>query len=101
MELGWTAVGADHLNDTCRDPNGEWCELPFFTSSLDAKVTDENIIISRREFRGKQTRTHWMAFHFVEGSGESLMGNHPTSEASARRPAAMRARARAMEKADA
>ena len=94
VELGWRAVGADPLNDTCRNPDGEWGELPFFTSSVDAGVPDENIIMASHNLKTIKEGTQWIAWHFVKGSGESILGRHPTSEASARRAAAMRARAK-------
>ena len=94
VELGWKAVGADPLNDICRDPDGEWGDLPFFTSSLDARIPGENIIMSRRGLKTIKEGTQWIAWHYVKGSGESIMGTHPTSEASARRADAMRAKAK-------
>ena len=94
VEFVWTAVGADPLNDTCRDPDGEWGELPFFTSSLDAKVPGEKIVfVSYNDGDG------WSARNY-EDKDIVYCGYHPTSEASARRAAAMKARARAKEKAD-
>ena len=85
-EFGWTAVGSDPLNDLCRNPDGEWGELSFFTSSVDAKLPDENIVfVSYTEADG------WSARNY-EDKDTVYCGYHLTSEASARRAAAMRTR---------
>ena len=91
VQLGWKAVGADPLNDTCRNPDGEWGELPFFTSSVDAGVPKEKSVRdSYIDWSG------WSARH-SENDGSLYYGAHRTSEASARRAAAMRARAKETE----
>ena len=87
VELGWRAVGVDPLNDICRDPDGRLEELPFFTSSLDAKLPNENIIfVSYTDVDGWCARHYENTLHY---------GHHLTSEASARRAAAMRAKEQA------
>ena len=68
--------------------NGEQPQqLPPYTTSLDAALPWENItFVQRYTFP-----PHWTAYH-SDADGSETSGRHPTSEAIARRIAALRAR---------
>lgn len=70
-------------------------EVPHYTSSIDAALPGENIRSVSWEdaydLDGDVSGKHWVACH-VCWNGDVYCGSHPTSEAIARRIAALRAR---------
>lgn len=73
---------------------GPWgTKLPHYTTSIDAKLPDENIVSVSWEdaydWGGVVIGKHWVAVHFSDP--ETYAGSHRTSEAIARRIAALKA----------